>query len=243
MKNFAPVTLRTCDECMPVNLINARWREILASPVYARWPNGYCICLMYRWLAFDPERWRCWACLLKSWLTSLHQNMNWYNLERGGLDGVCLARDHFSKKFPTPQGLVPPLRKPGSVSGICCPILVYWLHVNLTPSFQSDIPWLFLTIPKPEQCSDYWVIFILMPPLPQGLLVMAQLSSKHSFSFHYLPKSQYCCIHCSFSVNECQWLVYTHTFPFSQTWYYLMIPNMYHISLTLCPSYKYRVKD
>ena len=119
---------------------------------------------------------------------SLHstKGMNWYNLERGGLDGACLVRDHFSKNLPTPQGLVPPLRKPGSVSGICCPIVVYWLHVNLTPSFQSDIPWLFLTIPKPEQCSNYWVIFILMPP--QGLLVMAQLSSKYSFSFHYLPK-------------------------------------------------------
>ena len=34
-----------------------------------------------------------------------------------------------------------------------------------------------------------------------------------------------CCIHCSFSINECQWLVYTHTFPFIPTWYYLVIAN------------------
>ena len=28
-----------------------------------------------------------------------------------------------------------------------------------------------------------------------------------------------CCIHCLFGVNECQWLVYTHTFPFIPTWH------------------------
>ena len=27
-------------------------------------------------------------------------------------------------------------------------------------------------------------------------------------------KFRCCCIHCLFSVNECQWLVYTHIFPF-----------------------------
>ena len=37
-------------------------------------------------------------------------------------------------------------------------------------------------------------------------------------------KFWYCCIHCLFGVNECQWLIYTHTFPFVPTWYYLMIP-------------------
>ena len=37
-----------------------------------------------------------------------------------------------------------------------------------------------------------------------------------------------CCIHCLFSVNECQWLVYTHTFPFIPTWYHSKY--MYHIS-------------
>ena len=39
-------------------------------------------------------------------------------------------------------------------------------------------------------------------------------------------KFQCWCIHCLFSVNECQWLVYTHTSPFIQTWYCLLIPNI-----------------
>ena len=40
-----------------------------------------------------------------------------------------------------------------------------------------------------------------------------------------------CCIHCLFGVNECQWLVYTHTFPFIPTWYYSKY--IYHISADL----------
>ena len=31
-------------------------------------------------------------------------------------------------------------------------------------------------------------------------------------------KFRCCCIHCLFGVNECQRLVYTHTFPFIPTW-------------------------
>ena len=34
-----------------------------------------------------------------------------------------------------------------------------------------------------------------------------------------------CCIHCLFGVNECQWLVYTHTFPFIPTWCYLIVSH------------------
>ena len=41
-------------------------------------------------------------------------------------------------------------------------------------------------------------------------------------------KSQCCYIHCLFCVNECQWLVYTHIFPFIPNWCYLMIPNTYN---------------
>ena len=54
-------------------------------------------------------------------------------------------------------------------------------------------------------------------------------------------KSQCCCIHCLFGVNECWWLAYTHTIPFIPKWYYLMIPiipNMYHLQLTLCMNYQ-----
>ena len=32
-----------------------------------------------------------------------------------------------------------------------------------------------------------------------------------------------CCIHCLFGVNECQQLVYTHTFPFIPTWHKFQI--------------------
>ena len=38
-------------------------------------------------------------------------------------------------------------------------------------------------------------------------------------------KFQCCCIHCLFGFNECQWLVYTHTFPFIPNQCYLMISN------------------
>ena len=34
-----------------------------------------------------------------------------------------------------------------------------------------------------------------------------------------------CCIHCLFGVNECQRLVYTHTFPFIPTWCYLIVSH------------------
>ena len=54
-------------------------------------------------------------------------------------------------------------------------------------------------------------------------------------------KFQCCCIHCLFGVNECQWLVYTHTFPFIPTWYYLMIPNTcITFPLTHCIIFEYK---
>ena len=46
-------------------------------------------------------------------------------------------------------------------------------------------------------------------------------------------KFRWCCIHCLFIVNECQWLVYTHTFPFIpnmifQNIYYVSTDSMHH---------------
>ena len=50
------------------------------------------------------------------------------------------------------------------------------------------------------------------------------LHNCNSSSFHYLLKVLMLLYSCLFGVNECQWLVYTHTFPFIPTWYYFRIP-------------------
>ena len=53
-------------------------------------------------------------------------------------------------------------------------------------------------------------------------------------------KSWCCCTHCLFGVNECQWLVCSHMFPFIPTWYYLMIPNTCITFLLIrCSIHKY----
>ena len=53
-----------------------------------------------------------------------------------------------------------------------------------------------------------------------------------------------CCIHCLFGVNECQWLVYTHTFPFIPTWCYLMVSNTYiTFLLTQCTIHQYKTDN
>ena len=50
-----------------------------------------------------------------------------------------------------------------------------------------------------------------------------------------------CCIHCLFSVNECQWLVYTHTFPFIPTWCYLIVSHTcITFLLTQCTIHEYK---
>ena len=48
----------------------------------------------------------------------------------------------------------------------------------------------------------------------------------NSSSFHYLLKVLMLLYLLFVGVNECQWLVYTHTFPFILNQYYLMIPNL-----------------
>ena len=54
-------------------------------------------------------------------------------------------------------------------------------------------------------------------------------------------KFQCCCIPCLFGVNECHWLVYTHTFPFIPTWCYLMVSNTcITFLLTRCTIHEYK---
>ena len=44
-----------------------------------------------------------------------------------------------------------------------------------------------------------------------------------------------CCIHCLFGINEYQWFVYTHAFPFILTWCYLIVSNTWiTFPLTQC---------
>ena len=51
-----------------------------------------------------------------------------------------------------------------------------------------------------------------------------------------------CCIHCLFGVNECQWLVCTHTFPFIPNWCYLIISNTrITFPLTQCSIHDYKM--
>ena len=49
------------------------------------------------------------------------------------------------------------------------------------------------------------------------------------------------CIHCLFGVNECQWLIYTHTFPFIPTWCYLIVAHTcIMFPLTQCTIHEYK---
>ena len=50
-----------------------------------------------------------------------------------------------------------------------------------------------------------------------NMLYRFQCNSIVAFTTYW--KFWCCCIHCLFSVNECQQLVYTHTFPFIPTWH------------------------
>ena len=50
-----------------------------------------------------------------------------------------------------------------------------------------------------------------------------------------------CCIHCLFGVNECQQLVYTHTFSFIPTWCYLIVSHTcIMFLLTQCSIHEYK---
>ena len=50
-----------------------------------------------------------------------------------------------------------------------------------------------------------------------------------------------CCIHCLFGVNECQPLVYTHTFQFIPTWCYLIVSHTcIMFLLTQCTIHEYK---
>ena len=50
-----------------------------------------------------------------------------------------------------------------------------------------------------------------------------------------------CCTHCPFSVNECQQLVCTHTFPFILNWCYLIVSHRYiTFPLTQCTIHEYK---
>ena len=51
--------------------------------------------------------------------------------------------------------------------------------------------------------------------------IIFQTVQQHIFTTNW--KFWYCCTHCLFGVNECQWLVCTHTFPFIPNWCYLII--------------------
>ena len=45
-------------------------------------------------------------------------------------------------------------------------------------------------------------------------------------------------------INESPQLVYTHTFPFIPTWYYLNDSKyMYQVWMTFCPIYQFWAKD
>ena len=120
------------------------------------------------------------------------------------------------------QFLIRVLRNENEIKNFECievkNVHVRWLNVNLESNINSFYP---------------------MKPSIRNLMYWRRTQlcvTVVAFTTYW--KSQYCCIHCLFGVNECQWLVYTHTIPFIPNLYYLMIPNMYHLQLTLCMNYQ-----